>query len=208
MPENPEPGVIQPRDLKESKAPFPHPGKMTIGKESGNIRNGPILLPRLLVLMLSISVILFPVSARTMAGGVGNPYGIEGLWPVHAALMTGGIACFFIAMGVVRFGKKTRWWYRAHRSIALTGVALAIGALAVAFMMVANSGQPQFQYLHSWIGAITIAMIIATPVIMVFRMRIARRGWSPFRLHRWAGFTAVALMAVNILLGLSMMRLI
>ena len=158
----------------------------------------------LLLLLLAVS----PAAAHSMAGGGDHPGGIEDLWPVHAAMMVGGIGCFFAAAGIVRFGRKTRWWYRAHPPVALTGAALSIGAIAVAVLMVANSEQPHLQFFHGWLGTATIIVILATPSIMLLRMKIAQLGGSPLKIHRSAGYTAISLMAVNVLLGLSMMHVI
>jgi uncharacterized integral membrane protein len=51
------------------------------------------------VVVLALLMILFPVSAHSMAGGVDYVNGIDDLWPIHATLMTAGIASMLMAMG-------------------------------------------------------------------------------------------------------------
>ncbi len=160
--------------------------------------------------LLSLVVLVFPVAAHSMAGGVDHVNGIDDLWPVHATLMTAGISSMLVAVGIVHFGRgKNRWWFRVHPVIALAGAGLAIAAIGVAVTMVSNSLQPHLQYFHGWFGALTIVVIIVAPILMIFRKPIAKRmGRPPNLFHRAAGFTAAGLMAANILLGLSMMHVI
>ena len=86
-----------------------------------SITDSHIITHLLIVIVLSITFMM-PVSAHSATpGSVDHPNGIDDLWPYHAALMTGGIACFLGAAGIVQFGRKTRWWYKVHPAVALSG---------------------------------------------------------------------------------------
>ena len=143
-----------------------------------------------------------------MPGTVDYANGIDDLWPYHAALMAGGIACFLGAAGIVQFGRKTRWWYKVHPVVAISGGILSIAAISVAFIMVSNSEAPHLQYLHGWIGVSTVAIIIITPLFMLFRERISNRIKKFNVYHKMFGFAVIVLMFVNIINGLVMMHVI
>ena len=193
---------------KQEALPTGRPGESVKWKDIRTRRPAPGRLYLSLVLVVLLFVAASPAAAHSMAGGVDHPNGIDDLWPIHAALMVGGVGSFFAAAGIVRFGRKTRWWYKVHPPVALAGAALSIGAIAVAVLMVANSEKPHLQFFHGWLGTATIIVILATPSIMLLRMKIAQLGGSPLKIHRSAGYTAISLMAVNVLLGLSMMHVI
>ena len=74
--------------------------------------------------------------------------------------------------------------------------------------MVSNSEAPHLQYLHGWIGVSTVAIIIITPLIMLFRDRISTRIKKINGYHKIFGFAVIVLMFVNIINGLVMMHVI
>ncbi len=74
--------------------------------------------------------------------------------------------------------------------------------------MVSDSEAPHLQYLHGWIGISTVAIIIITPLIMLFRERISKRVKKLNVYHKIFGFAVIVLVFVNIINGLVMMHII
>ena len=71
--------------------------------------------------------------------------------------------------------------------------------------MVQLSEAPHLREVHGFLGAGTIAVILATLGLGLAIMRDPGVGRPARRAHRWMGGIAIALVALNIALGLAMM---
>ena len=82
---------------------------------------------------------------------------------VHSALMVISAAFILTAVFIAR-ARKPRWLKR-HKTLAIAGVVSSLAAFAVIFIAKAGMQFPHFQSPHAIAGALTLAMLIATPVI-------------------------------------------
>ena len=74
--------------------------------------------------------------------------------------------------------------------------------------MVSISGAPHFRYAHDILGVGTIILISCTllPGYLINRVLKGKAGVRTT--HRWLGGISIALVAINILLGVSMMTMV
>ncbi len=130
--------------------------------------------------------------------------GIPVFWPYHAALMTVGIVLFLGGFAVMRY-RLTGNWYRNHQRLQEVGSLAVVAALAIGIYMVQLSGAPHLREVHGYLGAGTIVLILATLGLGLAIVRNPGIGKPARRAHRWMGGIAIALVALNIALGLSML---
>lgn len=169
-----------------------------------------ILLPALLASVLFLAAAGVPASAHTAAemGVAPDQYdqGIPVSWPYHAFLMSAGFVCLVSGSLVQRFSRRPER-FRIHRQLQLAGAGAVLAGLAVAVFMVSLSAAPHVRYLHDQPGAgIILLMLIA----VALGFSIARRPAEPAARtgHRFTGWIAVGLMAVNIIPGITMMAMV
>jgi hypothetical protein len=161
---------------------------------------------------LLLPVLCSPVLAHT-AAQMGLPpdqydLGIPVYWPYHAFLMTAGFALFLGGFVVMR-AHKTSNWYKSHMALQTAGGIAVISGISISTFMVALSGAPHLRYSHDMLGAGTILLIVCTLMLgyIVYKKNPDRE--SRLRTtHRWSGYTSIALVAVNIALGISMMTMV
>jgi len=157
---------------------------------------------------LLLFVLCTPVVAHTDAQ-MGLPpdqydQGIPVYWPYHAILMSAGFVLFLGGFVVMR-AHKTSNWYKSHLALQSTGGVMAIGGISISTFMVALSGAPHLRYSHDLLGAVTILLIACTLVLGYYIYKNPGLTAQTRTTHRWMGYSAIALVAVNIALGISMM---
>jgi hypothetical protein len=152
-----------------------------------------------------------PISAHSAAemGIAPDRYdqGIPVYWPYHAFLMSTGFILLLSGFVVMQF-HKTSNWYKSHRILESLGGTLAIAGLFTSITMVTLSGAPHLRYRHDLLGMVTIILILCTFLVGYSISRISGAGTGIRTAHRWMGGTSIALVAVNIYLGLSMMTMV
>lgn len=133
--------------------------------------------------------------------------GIPVYWPYHAFLMSTGFVLLLSGFAVMRF-HKTSNGYKSHRILQSAGGTLAIAGLFTSITMVSLSGAPHFRYPHDLLGMVTIVLILCTLLVGYLISRSSGAAPRIRTAHRWMERTSIALVAVNIFLGLSMMTMI
>jgi hypothetical protein len=110
-------------------------------------------------------------------------------------LMTSG-------MLVARYGKKNKKWLAIHKPLGGGGALLGIVGLGFGIRMVAMSTGIHFRVPHAWLGATTLVLAVAAPILgqAMFKVRKNKAGVRKF--HRWVGRAAIILMALTIISGL------
>jgi hypothetical protein len=138
----------------------------------------------------------------TPSGGAGNSnQGIPEYWPYHALLMSAGLILFIAGLITARY-HKTRDWYKTHMILQVTGGTCIIAGLVVGVYMVALSGFPQLFNIHEKLGVAIAALVIMT-IIIGYSIRRVKRSKTAIRFsHRWLGRIIIALMVINIILGI------
>lgn len=142
-------------------------------------------------------------AARTGSTGKVDLYWL--LYRVHGALMSTAFALLFIGMFFPRYLKKKRWWLKIHRRIGISGAVIGVVGIATAVYMISQTTGIHLRVLHSWIGLVTIVLMIFTPFLGHFMLKIRKvpaRAKQARAVHRWIGRVTLLFMAATILLGL------
>jgi heme A synthase len=114
-----------------------------------------------------------------------------------------------IAAGViVARSRATGTWYKTHRLLEILSGACIIAGLVIGVYMVALSGLPHLRNIHEVLGAAIGALLIIT-IAFGFSVKRARRSKNAIRTgHRWLGRITLALVVLNILLGILFLSII
>lgn len=130
-------------------------------------------------------------------------YGIP-LWKYHGSLVFTSFLLLSAGMLVARY-RPGRWWLRAHRALGATGVAFGLlGATAAVYMVESSTGE-HLSVPHAYLGTVVALLLLATPTLGVAQFRFRSQAFWIRLFHRWAGRATLALMAANILAGVSLL---
>ncbi len=113
--------------------------------------------------------------------------------------MAAGFLALLAGGATARYGKRRRWWLRAHRGLGWGGVILVLAGFGAVFM---GKGEGHFQAPHEWLGAVVVLLAVATPVSGHLSFIMREKSVTLRMIHRWSGRTTLALMGLNILFGL------
>lgn len=152
----------------------------------------------------------------TLVGGQaagGEPAAAEGdqvdlyalLYRVHGTLMSTSFVLLFIGMFFPRYLKKKKWWLKTHRRIGISGAVIGVVGIGIATYMVSQTTGVHLRVPHSWIGLATIILIIFTPFLGHFMLKIRKapaKAKKARAAHRWIGRITLLFMAATIVLGL------
>ncbi len=130
------------------------------------------------------------------------------LWPVHAALLVTGIICIVAAGLLPVYGKSISGWYRFHVGLAVIGSVLSLIAIVLVFRVPYLSADPTAFSIHVILGLLLFVTLLAALVIALARNRAGSRKVLFRSSHIWAGRLFIALVLVNILIGLVAVGLI
>lgn len=120
----------------------------------------------------------------------------------HAALMAAGWAIAVSAILVAATQRKRRWWFRVHRGLGLSAAVLILAGGAMAVAAVALSTGEHFRSPHTWLGALTVAMAVAAPLLGFLQFKIRGRAERLRASHLLGGRFLAGAGLVAILLGL------
>ncbi|UCF97426.1 MAG: hypothetical protein JSV89_19970 [Spirochaetaceae bacterium] len=146
-----------------------------------------------------------------LAGGAQAPKGGEQLdlywllYRVHGALMSAAFVLLFVGMFFPRYLKKKKWWLKTHRRIGISGAVIGVVGIGIAVYMIARTTGVHLRVPHSWIGLATIVLMIFTPLLGHFMLKIRKvpaRAKMARAVHRWIGRITLLFMAATIVLGL------
>lgn len=142
-------------------------------------------------------------SIQAEAGGQRDLYVL--LYPVHAVLMSTAFVLLLVGMFFPRYFKRKKWWLKMHRRIGIAGGAIGVAGVGIAVYMISQTTRMHLRVLHSYIGGITIILIIFTPFLGHFMLKIRKvpsRAKQARAIHRWVGRITLLFMAATIVLGL------
>ncbi|MEN6331070.1 MAG: hypothetical protein ABFD57_03670 [Smithella sp.] len=120
----------------------------------------------------------------------------------HVGFMLTATVLLLGGITVARFLRRKRWWLKAHRRTALTGVATMTAGFVSAVMLVTLSGQPHFGPPHTWLGAVTLSGIVLTPTLGFSQFRFPAHVAAIRSAHRWSGRLTLIMALITILFGL------
>lgn len=122
----------------------------------------------------------------------------------HISLML--CAFLLIAAGVffAMFRRKSPAWLKRHKALNASGTALALTGYCCAVLGIFLAQAEHFRMIHAWVGLVVIASVLMTPLIgqMMFAVGPQAARLRPW--HIWWGRATVALMVLNIILGIDL----
>jgi hypothetical protein len=127
------------------------------------------------------------------------------LYRVHGALMSSAFVLLFIGMFFPRYLKKKKWWLKTHRRIGISGAVIGVVGIGIAVYMISRTTGIHLRVLHSWIGLVTIILMVFTPFLGHFMLKIRKAPAKAKQTragHRWIGRVTLLFMAATIVLGL------
>jgi 4-amino-4-deoxy-L-arabinose transferase-like glycosyltransferase len=116
---------------------------------------------------------------------------------VHIALMVISAALIVTAVFIAR-ARKPRWLKR-HKTFAISGVVTSLAAFTVIFIAKAGMQFPHFHSPHAIAGVLTLAILVATPIIGAL---IPKKPKALRPVHRVLGRIVSAAIILTALMGL------
>ncbi len=140
----------------------------------------------------------------TDAEEITAPGAVSIKWQFHAGLM--GLAVCLIALTVYLAKRRRSFsgWITMHRSAGVSAATVAILGLLSAIVMINSRGSGHFAIPHTWLGAIGIILIVATPVIGTVAVNLMEKGKHMRIIHRWFGWCTAVIVVLTLLIGISM----
>lgn len=130
----------------------------------------------------------------------GSLYGL--LLPIHGAAMSASFVLLAAGMLFPRFFKHRKWWLKIHRRVGVVGGILGVVGVGLATYTIARTTGVHLRLPHSWIGLVTVVLIVVTPVYGQLMLKIRKNTKRLRAVHRWLGRVTLLCMAATIVLGL------
>jgi hypothetical protein len=124
------------------------------------------------------------------------------LLQTHVGLMILTVCILVSGALIARFAKKKPWWLKAHRSIAITGVALFLIALSAIAVQITLTERAHLRVGHSWVGLFTFIFVLLTPTLGFLQFKLRNIAARLRGFHRWSGRITICFMVINVILGL------
>ncbi len=120
----------------------------------------------------------------------------------HALPLVLSFLLMTTGMLIARYGKKNKRWLAIHRPMGIIAGLLGLVGLVLGIRMVVLAGGAHLRVLHAWVGAATLVLVAAAPLLGQ-GMFWAKKGKAEIRkAHRFIGRAAILMMALTIVLGL------
>jgi hypothetical protein len=126
------------------------------------------------------------------------------LFKWHAGLMVAGFLSFFSALLVAATQRRRPWWLRHHRAAGILGTLFILSGMTAAISAVAAAAKGHLRTPHTWLGALTIAAAVATPLLGLLQFKIREQTGRLRATHRLCGRILTGAALVTILFGLRM----
>jgi hypothetical protein len=120
----------------------------------------------------------------------------------HVVLMAAGAVMVAAAIFIAITQRRKQWWLRFHRGAGISGAVLILTGAAAAIAAITIAAGEHLQSPHTWLGALTIIVAVATPLIGFMQFKIRRRAESLRFFHRIGGRILTGAVLITILLGL------
>ena len=126
------------------------------------------------------------------------------LFEWHAGLMAAGFLSFVSALLVAATQRRKPWWLRRHRAAGIFGTLFFLSGMTAAIAAVAAAATGHLRKPHTWLGALTIAAAVATPILGLLQFKIREPAARLRATHRLSGRILTGAALVTILFGLRM----
>lgn len=119
---------------------------------------------------------------------------------VHLLLMPLGFLLLAGGVITVRYLRKRMWWFRLHKMLGVLATVFSVTGGFAAVLMVYLAGNNHFSVPHTWLGAGTIVLMVATLTVGFLQTRVSNKKHMRL-IHRIAGRTVAALSLVTVITG-------
>lgn len=137
-------------------------------------------------------------------GAAATRSGIPPVLLLHMGLMTAGFVCIATSAYIARFQRKWKPWFRMHKLFSHVGSAFIVAGLGVAVYMVGASGGSHFRNLHGVIGGAFALALFVVLTMGIGRAYVKTNKPHLRTIHIVMGYLTLAMMVINLILGLSM----
>jgi hypothetical protein len=135
-------------------------------------------------------------SAATPAGPATAAGNLWHLWPLHAGLMSFGVACMCGALAV-GFYRTKKWWMTVHLVLGLlAGVSIIAGFVTAKIIFGGGSGG-----VHNAVGGIAAILSILGALAGTSLKVLKARGRKMWPGHRWGSRAILVLLLVAVVTG-------
>lgn len=126
----------------------------------------------------------------------------------HSGFMVTGFLLMTAGAAVAIFMRRRRWWLKFHKGAGTSAAIFLLSGFTSGVIMVAVSSGEHFHLAHHYLGLVTTAMAVVTPVLghLQFSMKASAGKIRP--LHRWSGRATLVLACVTVVSGLQVAGLI
>lgn len=124
------------------------------------------------------------------------------LLQIHGGLMILTVCTLLTGVLIARFMKKRPWWFKVHRSIAITGVILFLIAIAAIALQITLTERAHLRVPHSWVGLVAFICVLLTPTLGFLQFKLRNVAAKLRGFHRWSGRITICLMIINVIFGL------
>ncbi|MDY6964540.1 MAG: DOMON domain-containing protein [Halobacteriota archaeon] len=123
-------------------------------------------------------------------------------WQYHAAPMMIGSLLLIMGGIIARFLRGKGWWLKVHRALGVAGALISLLGFFIAFIMIFASEEMHFIVLHSYIGGVTILLVLITLIIGFLQFRLKSNISVIRRVHRWSGRITIIFMVISMISGM------
>jgi len=122
----------------------------------------------------------------------------------HITLMASAFLLIAAGVFIAMFRRKNPTWLKRHKTLNTSGMALSLAGFFFIVLAISLLQGEHFTILHTWVGLIIIASVLITPLLGQLMFAVGAQAAQLRPWHIWWGRATLALMVVNIILGITM----
>ena len=121
---------------------------------------------------------------------------------LHAGFMIVGFLSMVTGASAAMFMRRKGWWLRFHKGAGFFGTFCVLSGFVAAISMIAVSGGEHFRITHHYVGFITAALAVFTPLWGVVQFKVRDKAARIRSIHRWSGRVTLLMAFVSVGSGL------
>ncbi len=102
------------------------------------------------------------------------------------------------------FMRRRVWWLRFHKGAGFFGTTCVLAGFIAAVSMIALSGGEHLQITHHFLGVMTSAVAVVTPLLGISQFKVKGQVAHIRAVHRWSGRFTLLSALVTVISGLQM----
>ncbi|MCX5842209.1 MAG: hypothetical protein NT022_00390 [Deltaproteobacteria bacterium] len=124
---------------------------------------------------------------------------LDTLLLLHAGFMVIGFLSMVVGASAAMLMRRKAWWLRLHKRAGFFGTFCVLSGFVAAVAMIDLSGGEHFRITHHYVGFITAALAVFTPLLGVVQLKVRDKAARIRPIHRWSGRVTLlmAFMAVG-----------